>query len=147
MGIFQDGSILVVDAPGHLPGHINLLVWTGRGRHVYLAGDTCQYRRLLTGERQIGEWLDEHGGVCCIHSDRKEAQRTIKRAQQLELEGVEVILAQIMNGNAIQRIRKGTLVGVLTREFTARGEDTALGIWSRLVNFNNQFVDRSNELF
>ena len=27
--VFQDGSVLLVDAPGHLPGHMNLLARTG----------------------------------------------------------------------------------------------------------------------
>lgn len=93
MDIFQDGSVLVVDAPGHLPGHINLLVRIGPEKYVYLAGDACHDRRLMTGERQIAEWLDEKGHTCCIHVDKEEATRTIERIRVLEAEGVEVIFA------------------------------------------------------
>ncbi|OQE08115.1 hypothetical protein PENVUL_c011G09746 [Penicillium vulpinum] len=32
MDIFRDGSVLIVDAPGHLPGHINLLIRTGANK-------------------------------------------------------------------------------------------------------------------
>lgn len=93
MDIFQDGSLLLVDAPGHLPGHINILARTGQGKYVYLAGDACHDRRIMTGERGIGEWYDEQRQICCIHSNRHEAETTIERIKQLELEGVEVIFA------------------------------------------------------
>lgn len=93
MDIFQDGSVLLVDAPGHLPGHTNLLARTGPDNYVYLAGDTCHDRRLMTGEKDIGEWVDEQNHTCCIHADKEEAARMIARVRQLESEGVEVIFA------------------------------------------------------
>ncbi|KAJ5772968.1 hypothetical protein N7457_007864 [Penicillium paradoxum] len=93
MDIFQDGSVMLVDAPGHLPGHINLLARTGPSKYNYLAGDACHDRRILSGERTIGEWSDEHGHICCVHADKRQAERTIAMIQQLETDGVEVILA------------------------------------------------------
>lgn len=93
MDIFNDGSILIVNAPGHLPGHINLLVHMPSDSTIYLAGDACHDRRLLTGEKSIGEWHDDGGNSCCIHADRKQAEQTIARIRKLEEEGVEVILA------------------------------------------------------
>lgn len=93
MDIFQDGSVLLVDAPGHLPGHTNLLARTGPDQYVYLAGDTCHDRRLMAEEKEIGEWVDEQGHTCCIHADKEEAARMIARVRQLESEGVEVIFA------------------------------------------------------
>jgi glyoxylase-like metal-dependent hydrolase (beta-lactamase superfamily II) len=93
LDLFNDGSLLIVNAPGHLPGHINLLARTSEGRQVYMAGDACHDRRLLTGEKTIGEWNDAHGHVCCIHADRKEAEETIERIRVLEKEGVEIIFA------------------------------------------------------
>ncbi|KAL2205527.1 Metallo-hydrolase/oxidoreductase [Sarocladium strictum] len=95
--LFQDGSMYIVDAPGHLPGHINLLARTedfnGGKKWVYLAGDACHDRRIMRKEREIGEWLDAHGHVCCIHADRKGAEATIESIRMLEEQGVEVILA------------------------------------------------------
>jgi hypothetical protein len=93
LDLFNDGSLLIVNAPGHLPGHINLLARTSSSHRIYMAGDACHDRRLLTGEKQIGEWNDTHGQVCCIHADRKQAEETIERIRILEKEGVEIIFA------------------------------------------------------
>ena len=93
LDIFNDGSLLVVNAPGHLPGHINLLARTSEDHYIYLGGDACHDRRLLTGEKVIGEWTDAEGHVCCIHVDREQAEETIRRIRVLEKEGVEVIFA------------------------------------------------------
>ncbi|KAF2439599.1 Metallo-hydrolase/oxidoreductase [Karstenula rhodostoma CBS 690.94] len=93
LDIFNDGSLLIVDAPGHLPGHVNILARISETQQVYLGGDACHDRRLLTGEKQIGEWSDAEGHVCCIHADRKGAEETIQRIGKLESEGVEIIFA------------------------------------------------------
>jgi glyoxylase-like metal-dependent hydrolase (beta-lactamase superfamily II) len=93
LDVFNDGSLLIVDAPGHLPGHINLLARTSNDHQVYMAGDACHDRRLLTGEKSIGEWNDAQGHVCCIHADRKQAEETIERIRMLEKEGIEIIFA------------------------------------------------------
>jgi glyoxylase-like metal-dependent hydrolase (beta-lactamase superfamily II) len=93
LDLFNDGSLLIVNAPGHLPGHINLLLRTPGDRQIYLGGDACHDRRLLTGEKAIGEWTDAEGHVCCIHADRNQADETIKRIRTLEKEGVEIIFA------------------------------------------------------
>ncbi|KAF2846205.1 hypothetical protein T440DRAFT_246846 [Plenodomus tracheiphilus IPT5] len=93
LDIFNDGSLLIVNAPGHLPGHINLLARTPDGQQIYMAGDACHDRRLLTGEKTIGEWSDAEGHVCCIHADRRQAEQTIERIKRLETQGVEIIFA------------------------------------------------------
>lgn len=93
LDIFNDGSVLIVDAPGHLAGHVNILAQVSETHSVYLGGDACHDRRLLTGEKEIGEWNDAHGHICCIHADRKQAEETIRRIKQLESEGVEIIFA------------------------------------------------------
>ncbi|KAI4721162.1 hypothetical protein E4T48_02549 [Aureobasidium sp. EXF-10727] len=91
--LFGDGSLLIVDSPGHLPGHINLLIRTGKDQFAYLAGDAFHDRRLLTGEKDIGMWHDAEGHVCCIHTNQEAAAATIKRIRELEAQGVEVIAA------------------------------------------------------
>lgn len=91
--LFQDGSLYLVDAPGHLPGHINLLANIGNHQSVYLAGDACHDRRILRQEKQIGTWSDSEGYTCCIHSNREMAEQTIDRIRKLEQQGTEVIFA------------------------------------------------------
>ncbi len=96
MDLFGDGSVYLVDAPGHLEGHLNLLVRTGAGKWIYLAGDACHDRRLLSKELEIGTWTSAHGDICCIHVDKAQAEATIDRIAALENlqdQHVEVILA------------------------------------------------------
>jgi glyoxylase-like metal-dependent hydrolase (beta-lactamase superfamily II) len=95
--LFRDGSVYIVHAPGHLPGHINLLVRAETGssspKWVYLAGDACHDRRIMRRQKEIGEWRDGQGHLCCIHADRKTAEQTIDRIRELEERGIEVIFA------------------------------------------------------
>ena len=91
-------TCFIVHAPGHLPGHINLLCRvddpskeTADGaRWVYLAGDACHDIRLFTGERDIATWLDAEGRACCIHADREMTKETLRRMRQAHEEGFEL---------------------------------------------------------
>ena len=94
--VFNDQSLFIVDAPGHLQGHINLLARRSATQWTYLAGDACHDRILLTRERDIAEWVDVHGTRCCIHADKAGALETLERIRKLETEygdEVEVVLA------------------------------------------------------
>ena len=79
MDVFGDGSMLIVSAPGHLPGHLNLLCRLENGGYVYLAGDSCHDIRLLTGEKEVATWVDEGypETICCIHADQEAAKKTL----------------------------------------------------------------------
>ena len=92
---FGDSSLFIVDAPGHMTGHINLLVRTGPEEWTYLGGDTAHDFRLLTGERSVAVYLDEETGLMkCAHMDKEAAQLHIERVRKLaQYPGVEVILA------------------------------------------------------
>lgn len=94
--LFNDGSIYVVDAPGHLPGHINLLCRLGDQKWIYLGGDSCHDLRLLSGEREIATWMDVHGQANCIHVDKARAEETLAKIRELQQMGetdVEVVMA------------------------------------------------------
>lgn len=97
--LFKDGSVYVVNAPGHLPGHINLLCRTGPNKWIYLAGDACHDIRILRGEKQFGTWQDESGKQMCIHMDPETAMKSVNRIRKLQEmckeagQQVEVILA------------------------------------------------------
>jgi glyoxylase-like metal-dependent hydrolase (beta-lactamase superfamily II) len=96
LDLFGDGSVYVVDSPGHLPGHINLLCRVGPDRWVYLGGDACHDMRLLTGERRISTWEDDHGNTLCIHLDKAAAEETLKMIHRLTQDRdrhIQVIMA------------------------------------------------------
>jgi len=89
---FQDGSVYIVNAPGHLPGHINLLcrLSTSPLKYVYLAGDACHDIRLFTGERDIATWKDDTGRHCCMHADIPRAKETLARLYALSKDGLRL---------------------------------------------------------
>ncbi|KAK5109600.1 hypothetical protein LTR62_006837 [Meristemomyces frigidus] len=87
LDLFGDDSVFVIDTPGHLPGHLNLLCRTRgeRGdRWLLLCGDTFHDRRLLTGEKEIGIWEGSGGGLLCIHLDKEKAKVSIDRLRACE---------------------------------------------------------------
>lgn len=98
---FGDGSVYVVDAPGHLYGHVNLLARTGPNRWVYLGGDCCHDPRILKGEKGIAMYDDGRGGLRSVHVDTETARGTVGRIGKLLKTGemvpegaeVEVVVA------------------------------------------------------
>ena len=78
--LFCDGSVYIINAPGHLYGHINLLCRTGLKSWVYLGGDTFHHTQMLTGEKRITTYPDESGSgrTCCIHVDKEAAQKSLE---------------------------------------------------------------------
>jgi len=96
LDLFKDGSVFVIDTPGHLPGHINLLCRIGPEKWVCLCGDAFHDLRLLTGEKEIGTWEGADGNTLCIHLDKEGAKESIGRLRQLQEIGegkVELIAA------------------------------------------------------
>jgi glyoxylase-like metal-dependent hydrolase (beta-lactamase superfamily II) len=82
LDLFKDGSVYVIDTPGHLPGYLNLLCRT-KERWLLLCGDAFHDRRLLTGEKEVGTWEGPHG-VLCIHLDKEAAEESIRRLRQFQ---------------------------------------------------------------
>ncbi|RDX48030.1 Metallo-hydrolase/oxidoreductase [Lentinus brumalis] len=80
LDLYGDGSLYIVDAPGHVPGHVNIMARTSAdGGWVYLGGDSAHDWRLLTGEAGIGR----HPVWGCIHKDRAKAEETIEHMRTL----------------------------------------------------------------
>jgi glyoxylase-like metal-dependent hydrolase (beta-lactamase superfamily II) len=81
---FGDGSLYIIDASGHMPGHINVLTRIdASGKWAYLAGDSAHDIRLITGEREIGHYHDSEGTLCCMHEDEDMAKDHIQRIRSL----------------------------------------------------------------
>jgi glyoxylase-like metal-dependent hydrolase (beta-lactamase superfamily II) len=93
--VFGDGSLYIIDAPGHLPGHINLLCRTSwkPSKYILLGADSCHDRRLLTGEKEIAEWEDpgRSSVTHCIHMNKRIAKQTLKRIRDAEMGAAEVL--------------------------------------------------------
>lgn len=68
---FGDGSLYIINAPGHLPGHLNLLVRVEPEKWILLGGDSCHDVRILDGEKEISEFLNpQTGKIICAHVDK-----------------------------------------------------------------------------
>jgi len=91
---YGDGSLYVIDAPGHLPGHVNLLARTSSdGAWIYLAGDSAHFWQLITGEAEVAMGHPGHFHSCA-HADKELADESIARIRKvLELPRVRVIIA------------------------------------------------------
>ncbi|KAF2018234.1 Metallo-hydrolase/oxidoreductase [Aaosphaeria arxii CBS 175.79] len=86
--LYGDGLVYLVDSPGHIPGHINLLAKVGKCKWVYLAGDACHHKDILDGMSEMATWW-ENGLDVCIHVDRELAEDTVQRIRMLRDQGVE----------------------------------------------------------
>ncbi|OBZ71426.1 N-acyl homoserine lactonase AttM [Grifola frondosa] len=92
---FGDGSLYIVDAMGHLAGHINVLARTSAdGSWIYLGGDTAHDVRMLTGEREVAFMIDPAGYMHCAHANKDQAVEHIRRVGMLlDVPKVHVLLA------------------------------------------------------
>ncbi|KAF8158352.1 Metallo-hydrolase/oxidoreductase [Crassisporium funariophilum] len=94
LDFYGDGSLYIIDAPGHLSGHVNALVRTSsNGAWIYLAGDSAHHWNLITGDSNISVG---HGGHVhgCAHEDKDAAEEHIKHIKSLwKMPGVQVLLA------------------------------------------------------
>lgn len=84
---YSDGSLYVIDAPGHLTGHVNILARTAPQNWVYLGGDCCHDPRILSGEKGMALYEDGKGGLRSVHADTDEAAQTVGRIARLLKEG------------------------------------------------------------
>ncbi|KAK7967291.1 uncharacterized protein PG986_001568 [Apiospora aurea] len=90
LDLYDDGSVYVVDSPGHIYGHVNLLVRASDDKYVYLGGDCCHDPRLLAGEKEFAEYLDNQGGVRSVHTDTAVARTTLDGIKRFAETGIEL---------------------------------------------------------
>ncbi|KIJ65712.1 hypothetical protein HYDPIDRAFT_39629 [Hydnomerulius pinastri MD-312] len=96
MDYFGDGSLYIVDAPGHVGGHINVLARTSAdGSWILLGGDSAHDWRIVTGEREFTHSINEATGhVMCMHGNIEEARENIRRmGLLLKVPKVQVLIA------------------------------------------------------
>jgi glyoxylase-like metal-dependent hydrolase (beta-lactamase superfamily II) len=91
---YGDGSIYIVDSPGHVGGHINILARTSPdGGWIFLAADSAHNWALITGDSHINvgaPWDPKF----CFHSDVEKAAEHISHIAALwKLPRVRIVLA------------------------------------------------------
>ncbi|KAK6987487.1 Lactamase-B domain-containing protein [Favolaschia claudopus] len=85
--LFQDGSVYVIDTPGHSPGHLTLLARTSpTGAWLFLGADVAHDKRLLTDPRTRIATTRENGESFCVHRDPVQAEVDLGRVRRLLLE-------------------------------------------------------------
>ncbi|KAG6839026.1 hypothetical protein C0991_006493 [Blastosporella zonata] len=92
---YGDGSLYIVDASGHLAGHLNVMARTSAdGAWIYLAGDSAHHWDLVTGKGEIPVHYGEHGFARCAYANKKETERHLSRMRELlAIPHVRVMLA------------------------------------------------------
>ena len=83
---FGDGSFFLVDAPGHMAGHLGALAQVNEGEWVFMGGDCCHHRALLIGARPVSVTVGPNG-TSSFHKDPPTAISTIEKIRLLEREG------------------------------------------------------------
>ena len=88
---FGDGSFLLIDASGHMPGHLGGLARTAADEYVFMGGDCCHHRSLLVGKRPMSVTVGP-GIARSFHADPSTAAATIDKIRHLEKRG-DVLVA------------------------------------------------------
>jgi len=70
--VFGDGSVVMLDLPGHTPGHHGLLVKLAKTGYVLLSGDVAHFRENL-----------ENDGVPIFNDDRAKSLASLARFKQI----------------------------------------------------------------
>ncbi|GLB44242.1 putative metallo-beta-lactamase superfamily protein [Lyophyllum shimeji] len=95
LDFYGDGSLYIVNAFGHLHGHINVLARTSSdGAWIYLAGDSAHHWDLVTGKGKIAVHETATGFARCAHVDKEAAEQHLLRIRKLtEMPRIRVLLA------------------------------------------------------
>jgi glyoxylase-like metal-dependent hydrolase (beta-lactamase superfamily II) len=83
---FSDGSFYLLDAPGHMAGHLGALAHTESDEWVFMGGDCCHHRALLVGDRPMSVTVGPNG-TSSFHKDPQTAMKTIEMVRVLDAEG------------------------------------------------------------
>lgn len=86
LDFYGDGSLYIVDSPGHVEGHVNVLVRTSKGpsgdNWIFLAGDSAHFKELITGEASVSFNVTS-GVFVCAHAGKDQANVHIARIREL----------------------------------------------------------------
>ncbi|KAK5046781.1 hypothetical protein LTR84_007135 [Exophiala bonariae] len=83
---FGDGSFYLIDAPGHMDGHLGALARTDSDEWIFMGGDCCHHRSLLAGTRPMSVTVGP-GIAPSFHRYPDMARNTIRRVREIEKQG------------------------------------------------------------
>ncbi|GJJ15897.1 hypothetical protein Clacol_010175 [Clathrus columnatus] len=102
---FNDGSLYIIDAHGHLDGHINVLARTSpTGGWIYLGGDTCHDLRQFEGGGFACERNEKGEVIYCAYSDIHAAGVHLDRVKGLRKMKEDSISTLSGNGKALKKL-------------------------------------------
>ncbi|KAH6971072.1 beta-lactamase-like protein [Ilyonectria sp. MPI-CAGE-AT-0026] len=85
MDLLHDGSLWIIQAPGHMPGNLAAAAKLANGEWVIMASDCCHSSRaLLDGSEDFRTWVNSHGETESLHEDLPAAKDTVKKLKGLE---------------------------------------------------------------
>ncbi|KXJ87808.1 beta-lactamase-like protein [Microdochium bolleyi] len=96
LDFFGDGSLWIIDAPGHMPGNLCAAArLEGSGEWVILGSDCCHSQEILRGERHMATFQTETGETkAYLHKDLTAATDTLIRIREAQKrDGMHVALA------------------------------------------------------
>jgi glyoxylase-like metal-dependent hydrolase (beta-lactamase superfamily II) len=100
--LFNDGSILCIDLPGHAPGHMGLIIHAQEGTYC-LVGDACWVSdNYLHGTQP--HWLVRH----LVLHDRNQYQQTILKLRQVHLLHPEIHIVPCHCSKTQDQLRQST---------------------------------------
>jgi glyoxylase-like metal-dependent hydrolase (beta-lactamase superfamily II) len=139
--LFGDASFLILDAPGHMPGHQMALARTGEDEWVAMGGDCCHHRELLEDHsREISVDVGPNGQPG-FHKDPTSARQTIGKTRSLhsnesvfvalahdaQIDGIMPVYPQRLNGWRASGLKAKVRTTVLTLE-EVRGRYSERGV-------------------
>ncbi|KAK6376291.1 hypothetical protein LTS17_006886 [Exophiala oligosperma] len=120
MDFFGNGSLWVIQAPGHMQGNLCAAARLADGEWVVLGSDCAHTKPLLDGKYDIAEMTRPDGSKWSLHEDVCAAKDTIAKIRSMEVEyGCRVALAHdaswMLQNN--EKDRDPVLFGLLGDDF------------------------------
>ena len=83
LDFYNDGSLYIIDAAGHLPGHLAALARTSAdGGWLLMGGDSAHHWSLIKGESDIKVGHPAYASGCA-HANKEAAEKNLERIREL----------------------------------------------------------------
>ncbi|KAI1618179.1 beta-lactamase-like protein [Exophiala viscosa] len=94
MDFFGNGSLWVIQGPGHMVGNLCAAARLEDGHWVLLGSDCSHTMALVEGKHEIAELIRPDGSRFCVHEDLDQAKETMRKIRELKQQhGFHIALA------------------------------------------------------